>query len=297
MLWTEQFGSSEYDAALAVASDPAGNAFVAGFTWGDLEGALEGATDAFVRAFRPDGTAAWTRQFGTVAEDAALAVATDMDGNVIVAGTTLGDLEGASAGGYDVFVRKYDASGNLGWTHQFGTGADDGARAITTDSAGNVVVTDFTLGSLDGEGAGGSDVFVRKLTPEGTSLWTRQFGTSAVDASRGIGTDSADNIIIAGYTEGALGGVAIDSQDNIVVASHTNGELKGESAGDYDAFVVRFDPDGEMVWTEQFGTSGDDRVRGVATDPQRNVIIAGNTSGVLAGGGGGQDVFVRAYEP
>lgn len=333
LAWTRQFGTAEEDFGYNVATDPEGNIFVAGYTFGDLVGVSEGASDVFVRKYSKAGVALWTRQFGTSGWEDLRGLATDAEGSVFLAGSTTGVLAGVSEGGYDVFVRKYDASGTVGWTHQFGTIEDDGARALTTDSAGNVIVAGYTKGSLDGDGAGESDVFVRKLTPEGVPLWTHQLGTSVTDSARGVATDAAGNIVVVGRTKGALqgasagdtdvfvrrldpdgvhlwtlqfgtsgndrpGGVAIDSQGEIVVAGYTNGDLHRGSAGGYDVFVHRLNPDGELLWADQFGTSAEDRARAVAADPERNVIIAGNTSGVLAGGGyGDQDVFVRTYEP
>ncbi|TVR97546.1 MAG: hypothetical protein EA416_00540, partial [Trueperaceae bacterium] len=51
------------------------------------------------------GVLRWTRQFGTSDEDFATGVATDADGNVYVAGSTAGELDGPSAGGLDAFIR------------------------------------------------------------------------------------------------------------------------------------------------------------------------------------------------
>src|SRR5690606_177770 len=79
----------------------------------------------------------WTRQFGTSDNDAANAVALDANGNVIVAGSTGGALQGDSAGEYDAFVRVYAPSGDVLWTRQFGASYSDGAHAVAVDASGN----------------------------------------------------------------------------------------------------------------------------------------------------------------
>lgn len=332
LVWSRQFGTPDHDGAYVVATDSGGNVIVGGYTYGDLEGASAGGADAFVRKYSSAGAIVWTRQFGTPWDEDVRGVATDSSGNVYVAGSTGGVLVG-TFGGFDVFVRKYTADGNLDWTLQFGTSDDDGARGITVDSAGYVVVAGFTKGNMDGPSAGESDVFVRKLTPAGVELWTHQFGTSSTDSSRGVATDSADNIVVVGYTAGDVegasagdddafarkldpngvplwtrqfgtgfedrpGGVAIDSQDNVIVAGYTDGDLKGATAGEYDVFVRRFTPTGAVDWTEQFGTEESDRARGVAVDSQRNIVLAGETAGNLDGVASGDvDAFVRVYAP
>jgi len=55
-----------------------------------------------------EGEIPWTRQFGTGGLDAALAVAIDADGNILVAGHVGGALPGQThAGDSDAFLRKY----------------------------------------------------------------------------------------------------------------------------------------------------------------------------------------------
>ncbi len=81
--------------------------FRTGYTRGALEGDSAGGSDAFVRSSGNDGTLRWTRQFGTSFNDIAFGVATDANGGVYLTGETFGALEGASAGGFDAFVRKH----------------------------------------------------------------------------------------------------------------------------------------------------------------------------------------------
>jgi hypothetical protein len=60
-------------------------------------------------------------------------------------------------------VSKYDASGNLLWTKQFGTSADDHAFGISSDGLGNLYIAGATSGDFDGPNAGESDAFVAKI--------------------------------------------------------------------------------------------------------------------------------------
>lgn len=224
----------------------------------------------------PSGTHVWTRQFGTPAFDFAWAVAVDAAGHVLVAGSTYGALPGRThLGGADAFVSKLDAGGDQLWTVQFGTAEDDEARGVAVDAEGNVLVVGTTFGALpDQVHLGDRDVFVTKLDPDGTLLWTRQFGTTTIDNVAGVVVDAAGNVFVVGNTWGALPG-------------QTN-------AGLTDAFVVRFDPNGVAVWTLQFGTPATDAGLGVAIDPAGYVLVAGVTAGTLPGQThfGGADAFV-----
>src|SRR5436190_1418954 len=90
----------------------------------------------------------WARQFGGFGNSYEAAFAAATDGSVYVAASTLGTLAGqTSAGNQDAVVRKYDASGNVLWTSQFGTADDDVAYSIAVDATG-VYVTGFTRGAF-----------------------------------------------------------------------------------------------------------------------------------------------------
>lgn len=164
-LWTRQFGTVTIDEATALVVDAEGNIIVAGGTEGKLSGSSAGYYDVFVRKYNPKGNELWTRQFGTAKDDFAKALAVDAEGNIVVAGTTMGNLSGSSAGNYDSFVRKYGPKGNELWTRQFGTVTIDEATALAVDPAGNIMVAGFTGGSLSGSSAGDYDVFVMIYKP------------------------------------------------------------------------------------------------------------------------------------
>ena len=117
--------------------------------------------------------------------DYANGVATDSSGNVYVTGGTKGGLdENTSAGNTDLFVIKYNSSGTKQWTKQLGSLSarittltfegeifhrDEYAYGVATDSSGNVYVTGYTAGGLDGNtNEGNADIIVVKYNSSGT---------------------------------------------------------------------------------------------------------------------------------
>ena len=113
-----------------------------------------------------------------------------------MSGDTYGRLDGnTSAGNADIFVVKYNSSGTKQWTKQLGTSSNDYAYGVATDSSGNVYVTGYTNGRLDGNtSAGWEDLFVVKYNSSGTKQWTKQLGTSSGDEARGVATYSSGNV-------------------------------------------------------------------------------------------------------
>ena len=104
--WTSQFGTPKGDQSLAVAVD-AGTAYVVGITDGAFNGqASAGKSDAFVRAFDPDGMSTWTLQFGTKHRDDADWAIVD-GGTLAIVGLTAGEFPGeATSGGVDGFLAR-----------------------------------------------------------------------------------------------------------------------------------------------------------------------------------------------
>lgn len=166
--WTKQFGSPTDDYVEGAATDSAGNVYVAGLTYGALPGGggSQGGTDTFVIKYDASGNVLWNRQFETASNDSASGAATDSAGNVYVVGHTNGALPGGGSHGLlDGFVRKYDASGNITSTKQFGTPLADYGRGAATDLSGRVYVAGFTYGALAGGvgSQGGADAYVMKF--------------------------------------------------------------------------------------------------------------------------------------
>ncbi|HQN74235.1 MAG TPA: SBBP repeat-containing protein, partial [bacterium] len=128
--------------------------------------------------------------------------------NIFVTGYTYGSLDGnTSAGNYDIFLTKWNSDGAKEWTKQWGTSSGDYAQSVAVNSSGNIFVTGYTAGSLDGNtNAGGGDIFLTKWNSDGTKQWTKQWGTSSDESGRSVAVDSSGNIFVTGSTQGSLDG-------------------------------------------------------------------------------------------
>jgi hypothetical protein len=145
---------------------------------------------------------------------------------------------------------------------------------------GTSYVTGVTGGDLAGplNGAGTTDVFLAAHAANGTSLWTRQFGTPGNDEGLGVGVDANSRPIISGRVTGPLPGQ--------------------QWAGQFDAFFRRYTALGSAQLTKQFGTPGDDGAWEVATDTSSNIYLTGLAGGALPGQTalGLGDAFIRRYK-
>ncbi|WP_172973518.1 SBBP repeat-containing protein, partial [Limnospira platensis] len=164
--WTRLLGTSREDYARALTTGSDGSIYVAGGTWGNLDGQTNsGGSDAFITKFQPNGTKDWTRLLGTSSWDSANALTTGSDGSIYVAGWTEGNLDGqTNSGSFDAFITKYQPDGSKDWTRLLGTSSEDYASALTTGRDGSIYVAGATEGDLDGQtNSGGGDAFISKL--------------------------------------------------------------------------------------------------------------------------------------
>jgi hypothetical protein len=316
-----QFGSSGWEGALGVATDGSGNVYVVGDTTGNIAGTASNNGAAFVRKYDLNGTVVWTRQFGNATTTRATSVAPDSSGNVYVAGYTGALLGGTYYGTNDAFLRKYDSSGNVLWTQQFGTTWTDRANGVAVDGSGYAYVVGAAGTALTGTLADAPIAFIRKFDTSGGTLWTKQWASSANDgeayAVKAIGTGSG-TVYVAGNTGGgelrtfALNGtpgwiqsisgtisdsvyaLAVLGSGEAFVTGMTSADLAGTNAGGSDVFVRKFAANGSVAWTAQFGTPDWDVGSAIAVDSNGNSYVAG--TGDL-NGGGAYDIFLRKYSP
>lgn len=110
-VWFKRFKSQgEGEIAEAfddVTVDGQGNVYVVGFAEGSLFGNHLGDADVVLAKFDAQGNMIWGKQWGTDKGDAGIAIVVDGDGNIYLAGSTLGNLFGTNAGGADIFAVKF----------------------------------------------------------------------------------------------------------------------------------------------------------------------------------------------
>lgn len=336
-VWTRLAGSVNYDEGYAVAADPSGNCIIAGGTQGSLFSSTSGRYDMFVGKYDTDGNLLWGRQRGTGEREFAFGVAADSSGNIYATGYTGAALDGQShVGKWDIYLMKFNPTGDWLWTRQIGTGQDDEGYAVTTDASDNVYITGYVRGDMHGQTrVGSADVFISKYNASGTRLWTRLFGSPEIDQAWAICCDASGNVFVTGYCQGSIEGhpyhangdlflakydtngnrlwlrqwgtvnaehgysLATADDGSVYVSGYTTGSLYGPQMGGRDVFLARFDAAGNQLWGRQFGTDEHDQGWGVTMGIDGHLYITGQVAGPIHGNThfGGLDIFLARYNP
>jgi hypothetical protein len=194
----------------------------------------------------------------------------------------------------------------LAYSTYLGGGNNDGYgdTSIAVDAAGSVYVTgltssaDFpTHAALDAALSGESDVFVTKLTPDGSALvYSTYLGGSGVDFGFGIAVDAAGSAYVVGLT----------LSSDFPTQSALQPTFAG---GPQDNFVSKLSPAGNaLVYSTYLGGTGFEVNMGdIAVDAAGSAYVAGSTYSTdfptqspipIAGGGGGDlDLYVAKLVP
>jgi len=268
--------------------------------------------EGYASRLSPDGSLLeWSTYLGGQgARDVAHGVVLDSGGNAFVVGEagssnfpTASPIQGTKGAGTDAFVMRISPTGSLAWSTFLGGGGDDGARGVSLDSAGSLLVAgatasnDFPVlaGGFQTVKASGSDAFVLRMPATGLSLtWCTYVGGSGNDVARAVVEGRNGSTWAAGDS----------TSTNFPVV--VNGVQPNQNGGS-DAFVVRLGAGGATL---QYGTylggGFNDTAARIALDSIGAVCVAGTTESVdfptaapLQGtfGGGSSDFFFARLHP
>ena len=245
----------------------------------------------------------WARGASGNGYDETSAVATDNIGNVYVSGYFSSDsitiekftLQNAGLSFNDIFLAKYDPSGNLLWAQRFGGSSNDRGTSITSDKAGNVYLTGYfysptiVFGSDTLINAGNvGDIFIVKFDNQGNVIWAKREGAIGLEIPHSITVDALNNIIVTGRF----------SSNSITLGATTL-----LLAGSMDVFLVKYDPSGNILWAKGAGGGSNDEGYSVSTDSSGNIYVAGyftqpsNFGAIKLISKGISDMFLAKYDP
>lgn len=253
----------------------------------------------------------WTRQLGSAGSDHGYSVVAGANGDLFVAGfTTSADFLGQTSNGiWDGFLCRLSRQGEMLWSRLIGTATVDVVNAIALAADGSVLFTGYTRASLGGQDTLGSeDVLIGNYRIDATPAWFRLVGTSSGDIGKALATGPDGSVYVSGSFSGqgfisrfGADGTAIWTQQPpqlsggvAAIAVGPDGSLyltgdapKGDPDGNSYPFLARYSAAGDQcLWIKSLGIGG-----GIHND----LVVAGDGSIYLAGGGYGDDYYLSKY--
>ncbi len=316
LIYSTYLGGNFGDEARGIATDLAGNAYLAGSTYSDnfptrnaVQANARGLGDAFVTKLDSSGTQlVYSTYLGGTAGDTAADIGIDPQGNAYVVGesfstdfNTRNPLQANNRGQQDAFAAKFSNDGSqMLYSTYLGGRRSDLAEAVAVDQSGNAYIAGAT-GSNDfptanafqtATGGGNFDAFVTKLNTTGAQIiYSTYLGGSSIDTASGIAVDAEGSAFITGLTNS--------------LNFPRQSPLQADNRGGNEAFITRLSPAGSaLFYSTYLGGSGDDGGGAIAVDSRGTAYLTGATSSPdfniqfpLFAYGGGTDIFVAKILP
>jgi hypothetical protein len=283
--------------ANAVAVDPSGNAYYAGWAAEGCTGCPNpfptttgpayagGTADAFILVLNPTGTMpVYSTLIGGTGYDTATSIAVDSTGDAYVAGYTQSSdfphpgNASAYGGNGDGWVAQFDSAGALQWARYIGGSDVDSAASIAIPNGCAAPCSPIVAGFTDsstftvshGSFVGKEDAWVGQVASDGSAMtFTTLLGGSHRAHASGVALDGGGSIYLTGATDKA----------NFPIGFSVPA---GTFGGTTDAFVLKLDPTGSTVSYRTFlGGGGFDEGTGIALVPgcasNCNAYVVGTT--------------------
>ena len=201
------------------------------------------SNDIYISKLDQDGNFVWAKQIGGNTDDLGLSITTDNLGDVYLTGHFSGEVDfdpgnevyslASNGNSETAFISKLDEEGNFIWAKL--VNAYEGI-SMCVDAENNLHTAGRFGGTADldpGAGisnitsAGGFDVFILKLNPDGNFIDARRMGGTQDDLVVSIVSNLLGDMYITGRFKSTC-----DFNPETEVFNLT-------SAGDFDAFIVR----------------------------------------------------------
>lgn len=290
-IWVKHFGSSSSDSGQSIKLDTAGNIYVTGgfslnvdFDPGiDIHYLYSSYDDTFILKLDSNGNFIWAKQTYGGTSDIAMgkSISVDQFGNVYSIGRFYGTMSfEPGIGGFsltsvqqsDIFIIKYDSSGNFLWAKQLGGDSYNECWAAEVDNNGNIYLTGWFYENQDMDpgpsltnfiSTGQSDGFIQKLNTNGDLVWAKQLTGPLITSGHAITLDDFGNIYTTGHF---MGTVDFDPSSDTVSLT---------ALGDRDVYIHKLDSNGDFVWVKQFGGTSEVSTWALQTDHYGNIYNTG----------------------
>ena len=162
----------------------------------------------------------WSKTYGRNNIEQGHSIKNTKDGSYIIAGYT----NSSTAGGYDAYLLKIDANGDVIWDRTYGGNDWDFAYAIVELPDSGFAVCGETYTNSQGH----SDAYIFRTDKYGNLLWQKNIGGTQQDVANDLILDKDTMLVIVGKT-------------------------KSFGNGQEDMYLIKANLQGDTIWTKTFG--------------------------------------------
>lgn len=286
LIWWKQFGGNFSDRAYDLAIGPDQNVVVTGQYFGSVTfgtnvlQSSQNSKDIFLVKLNPLGNVLWARSEGGNLSENAYGVTVDHQNNVILTGQFEGTTSIANQSftsiidpfnnlpSYDLFISKYDATGNPLWAHAGRAKKEDRGLAVAVDLQDNIFLSGQYSDTLQFAGNtynnNGLNVgFVSKLSPTGQVLFFNNLRAGSC-LPYDLEVNGNNEVVIIG-----------DFLGNMI---YFNNGVSNPITNPYQKriFAIKIQNNGQFSWAYTLGSDNVLSARSISIDGNKNIYITGH---------------------
>ncbi len=327
--WIQNYGGSGSDTPMTIDVLEDGNYMICGYT-GSINNDFNsnyGGSDMFAMKMDVNFNVIWTKNYGGSQNDFLNSFVELQDG-FYIAGYSRSDNNDITIpfGNNDYIVIRCDLEGNVMWSKNYGD--------FNEESLSDLIIDEddlFLVGSTNSNVSSDYNAQVIKVNSAGEEEWSREFGGVNSDSFR-KGVRVGDELMFFGQSESSTGDVnqnygdrdiwvvktdlsgdvtwsmnyggsdvdymedVVDVGDGFIIgASSASNDIDVNSNyGNNDIWLFKIDYSGAIIWSKNYGGSGDDRLNGI-TFSSNGIFVSGYSDSNdfdLISNYGGDDMFV-----
>ena len=296
-MWAKNAGGPSSDYGVGVAVDENGDVYITGYfqgtaMFGTIVLTSQGSEDVFVAKLTRKGVWQWAVRGGGTSYDYGYGIGVADD--LYITGTfrgsaTFGNTTLVSQGSNDIFIAKLSTNGTWQWAVRGGGDSYDYTDNVAVDENGSISITGFfqdsaTFGNTTLISQGGNDIFIAKLSTNGTWQWAVRGGGISNEWGYSTAVDENGSVYLTGIFQGTA----------------TFGTTTLLSQGSDDVLLAKLTMNGTWQWAVSAGGALSDYGYGVAVDENGSAYITGYFQGnatfgtIPLTGQGGNDIFVAS---
>jgi hypothetical protein len=182
-----------------------------------------------------------------------------VDDGYIIVGTTTVTLDSLK----DIVIIKTNKFGNKVWDKTFGGKGDDAGNKLLITDDGYILVGTITDDTNE------KDMYIVKVNKQGEKQWDKQIG--------GVFDETGNSIVSVA--------------DGYIICGSTTEPSKANPAGKSDILLVKINTSGDVVWTNSWGSEGDEIGNDLLVTTSGYIII-GTTNSFSEPGQAGNNIIL-----
>jgi hypothetical protein len=276
--WQNTIGGNAIDLLYALQQTADGGYILGGYSNSNISGDKtenrQGSLDYWVVKLDASGNIQWQNTIGGNDDEDLRSLQQTADGGYILGGKSNSNISGDktenSQGGWDYWVVKLDASGNIQWQNTIGGNDDDFFSALQQTADGGYILGGATTSNISGDktenSQGSYDYWVVKLDASGNIQWQNTIGGDGYEDFGSLQKTADGGYILGGWSN-----------------SNISGDKTENCQGGVDYWVVKLDASGNIQWQNTIGGNSFDELISLQQTADGGYILGGYSVSNISG--------------